>query len=99
MARYIDADTIVKDLKKNIEADSVAFSAEEKSLVNFGLELAIDIVNATPTADVAEVVRCRNCANFKEIITDKAGICYHRSSNGLRGITDFCSYGVKKGRS
>lgn len=49
-----------------------------------------------PEADVVEVVRCRNCANFKEIIKAKAGICYHRNSNGIRGITDFCSYGVKK---
>lgn len=52
--------------------------------------------NSYISEDVVEVVRCRNCVNFTEIINAKAGICYHRNSNGLRGITDFCSYGVKK---
>lgn len=94
MARYIDADTIVKDFKKNIEADSVAFSAEEKSLVNFGLDLAIDIVNATPTADVEEVVRCKDCKHFT------AGYCCRdikgRSQMHYMGEEAFCSYGERR---
>ena len=45
--------------------------------------------------DIVEVVRCKKCANFQELIKDKVGVCYHRNNRALREATDFCSYGVR----
>lgn len=56
--------------------------------------LRVDIVRA-PAADVAEVVRCKDCKHRTE-----TGNCGHPRHHGILPSAypfDFCSYGVKKG--
>lgn len=59
-----------------------------------GLQIAYGIVAAIPAADVAEVVRCRDCAAWKRnvgIVDSPNGHCFEHDidTNGQ----DFCSYG------
>ena len=58
------------------------------------------VINAVPAADVAEVVRCRDCNAWKRnvgIADSPNGHCFEHDidTNGQ----DFCSYGVKKGET
>lgn len=52
----------------------------------------------TPTADVVEVVRCKNCRHLERDDGLKSGkMCLIRASSGLCNDNDFCSYGERKG--
>ena len=75
-------------------------------LVGNNAEWANEILNRIPTADVVEVVRCKDCRYWEEIgidpITDyTCGYCRHyqwqdeensRETDGQ----DFCSYGERE---
>lgn len=50
----------------------------------------------TPTADVVEVVRCKDCKDYKAYGNGKAGICKNKKCRGLRYATDFCSFGERR---
>ena len=79
MARYIDADTLLKKfLPYTKECGEVVLS---------------------PTADVVEVVRCKNC-KYKSDGNSKFGVYYYctHPEIGLTNIKNehhFCSYGEK----
>ena len=54
-------------------------------------------ISGLPAADVAEVVRCKDCKHRTE-----AGNCGHPRHHGILPSAypyDFCSYGVKKGET
>lgn len=60
------------------------------NLVNAGFEVAHEIVDALPSADVVEVVRCKDCKWWDSeehncVIRDSYGWDYKP--------TDYCSYG------
>lgn len=55
MARYIDAEQAIH-LIENDALLQVYYSKSD----------AIDCINVTPTADVVEVVRCKDCKYFSE---------------------------------
>lgn len=46
-----------------------------------------------PAADVAPVVRCRDCANFRQ---NAHGICYCNEYGGAITPEDFCSRAVRE---
>lgn len=79
MRRYIDADRLLNGLK----ADPL-YPLIEK----YGIESVID---AQPTADVAEVVRCKDCRHRK-----KNTYCLHNMR--YEDDNGFCSYGERKER-
>lgn len=57
----------------------------------------LDKLAKVPAADVAEVVRCKDCKHRTE-----AGNCGHPRHHGILPSAypyDFCSYGVKKGET
>lgn len=64
MAEYIERETVIKVLKDNV--------TEMERHIYFGSNLGIpddeieDIVNEIPTADVVEVVRCKNCQHYNK---------------------------------
>lgn len=65
------------------------------NLVNAGFEVAHEIVDALPSADVVEVVRCKDCIHNDQ--------CKHRvvmwvedPINTWHKDIDFCSYGERK---
>ena len=49
----------------------------------------------TPTADVVEVVRCKDCEKSKPTKTEE--LCYCFLLHDCRKYDDFCSYGIRKG--
>ena len=62
----------------------------------------LDRVRQAPTADVVEVVRCKDCKHYRN---HPNGLCYAHSEpygTGYKGETicvepdDFCSYGERK---
>ena len=67
---------------------------------------AMDIIKEIPAADVAEVVRCRDCkhSTLPSELTQRYGVpgtrtCHNRYSPCNRrnvGGEDFCSYGERK---
>ena len=93
MARYIDADVLIA------EYDRVHIGP-----AGGARKLMVD----APTADVVEVVRCKDCRHWSHTCTDPIieydyGICLFGQwewQNEYPSTTskDFCSYGVKKQR-
>ena len=93
MARYIDADALIA------EYDRVHIGAPGGAR-----KLMVD----APTADVVEVVRCKDCrcwdeGGFDPVTNHHFGYCRHYQWQDAEGWdretndNDFCSYGEKKG--
>lgn len=60
----------------------------------FGRKNIQDMINAVPAADVAEVVRCKDCKyGDYDSKTDGAMVCLRTNDGFWRKETDFCSYG------
>ena len=96
--RYIDADA----LKERLEDFSKWCKDERKQGVDFVLDCALP---NTPTADVVEVVRCKDCKHWcnqdrKDMIPDTVwGECHHPfGSYGCEDseADDYCSFGERK---
>ena len=84
MARYIDIDETVKTFEK--------LHGEERTLLNcYNADWIVSFLEAQPTADVVEVVRCNNCAVPHNQWTGCPKL------NGLVTHPDFyCSYGERR---
>lgn len=87
MARYIDADKFLSDVMKKYGCVPLVGTCTTN---NVSLE---SLLQRQPTADVAEVVRCKDCkhwiwwADEKRCSCDLHHIRTHRD--------DFCSYGER----
>ena len=62
--------------------------------IRYGIELAIQTIKDTPTADVVEIVRCKDCRHYvaeycTRDIKSRTNMFYMRAD-------DFCSYGERK---
>lgn len=57
-----------------------------------------DIVLKEPAADVAEVVRCKDCQYYQDAKINKKGFLICPSSGMKISETDYCSYGVRMGQ-
>lgn len=82
MIRYIDADALLLDIQQGIK---------------FGQLTVCEIINEQPTADVAEVVRCKDC-KFRKIEFGWNGKKYKMCTN-TDYLTDddaYCSYGERR---
>ena len=90
MARYIDKDKLIEAIERETEPyrtwDCTKFEA------------AMDAIESVPTADVVEVVRCKDCKFYDKEFTNFAGkhICSHFDKIVLDDNNDFCSYGEPK---
>ena len=88
MPEYIERDTVLKELNKN--------SITKKITLANGVSI-FDTIKNIPTADVVEVVRCKNCEHFKAYSDPLKGFygeCMVRESD--IGEDDYCSYGIRK---
>ena len=89
MARYIDADRLRSRVKMHTNPCGKP-SLEYAS----GLKV-LTMIDQEPTADVAEVVRCKDCVNRVEFETNK----FHCELTGYYcGETGYCSDGTPKER-
>ena len=69
MARYIDIDETVKTFEK--------LHGEESSLLNcYNADWIVSFLEAQPTADVVQVVRCKDCKYFNgkiDVLCERCG--------------------------
>lgn len=91
MTEYINREEIMKFPIRRNNCDN------EHGDIRFinGIEVVMEYIEEIPSADVVEVVRCKDCMYKKNAKTNHKGflIC---SASGME-ITDddFCSYGEK----
>lgn len=98
MKRYIDADKLKETIASNVYLVSDCINSRDYGMFwTGGIEKAID---EQPTADVVEVVRCKDCKHNVGV-RDNTGfyeydiVCEYWESDGLYS-TDFCSYGERR---
>ena len=95
MSRYIDAELAKETMREYLNTE-----APMPEICKKVMDIAIGAVDLTPTADVAEVVRCKDC-KWWECYEDRYGIgkCQN-PTNGLFSAysdnEDYCSYGERK---
>lgn len=54
-----------------------------------------DALSAVPAADVAEVVRCKDCQYYQDAKINKKGFLICPASGMEISETDYCSYGAR----
>ncbi len=105
MANYIDANKLIAHLEDEIEECHPAVGSGEKDKsvaygTMLGLKSAIAFAKALRTADVVEVVRCKDCGHSTTICNSTEGSkSWHcKKAYGLPTVhpTDFCSHGVRR---
>ena len=79
MSRYIDADKLTFSRVRIIHSDGTAGG--------WNAVVMSSVINNAPTADVVEVVRCKDCKNL--------GVC-GTNLFYLKDPNSFCSYGERK---
>lgn len=84
MSRYIDADKLIERLKFKRDTDTIDRNKYS------GLECAIAQCKKAPTADVVEVVRCKDCKHYK----GEQSNCWLMRAK--MQPTDYCSYGERR---
>lgn len=85
MSRYIDADKFIDwlDVGHYRSPDELCLSEGDVK----------DFIDLQPTADVVEVVRCKDCIHYTPCERGMSLCCRHiRTVEGQ----DFCNYGVRK---
>ena len=85
MARYIDADALMERCFARLKDGEVLYRVSPQDIIE------------TPTADVVEVVRCRDCKYWGG--STFGYVCEAWSGMDLKHHTrpnDFCSYGERK---
>lgn len=92
MSRYIDADRLIAHLKDEIEeCDPKCGGRPDIAYgVTLGLKYAIAFAEAL-SADVVEVVRCKDCKHYRE----ESFHCW--LMRGKMSLNDYCSYGERRG--
>jgi hypothetical protein len=88
MAEYIWREAAIKAVEK---ADYTAISSDADDCKADYLR---EIIESVPAADVAPVVRCKDCK-----YQDDCWNCYHPRHHGILLTTyplDYCSYGEKR---
>lgn len=95
--RYIDADALHNLFREWFES----YDWDENEIEKHTIATAIRTVDAQPTADVVEVVRCKDCKHYKKNISCVGGL-YNGCSEWLNEGNeievredDYCSFGER----
>ena len=87
---YVERETL-----KN-EISSLTVSVGGKQMFNDEAKASVlRVIDEQPTADVQEVVRCKDCNYFSQTTVNKKGFCICSVSGMEITDNDFCSYGEK----
>ena len=89
MPRYIDIDETVKTVEK--------MHGNESTLINcYNADWIVSFLESQPTADVQEVVRCKDCLHRDP--EDKKCDCSFQARGGIFPMEDddFCNYGERR---
>ena len=90
MSRYIERDKLINELQHLPEQERLEFMG------------VYDCVKTTPTADVVEIIRCKDCRNYYEYDDfDRSSGQFYKAKECNRlqcdlGECGFCSYGERK---
>lgn len=87
MSRHIDADALYQKLYPLDLADKRKYTINAKAVA--------DAIASTPTADVVEVVRCKDCIHY-EIDEEGFGHCGNSNGYDAKDYTDYCNYGERR---
>jgi len=100
MSKYINADELIKAIETELwdwkTVDGIKSSTVLKQTIS-------DIKNM-PSADVVEVVRCKDCKYYTDYMAYTKSFKSHYCSGGFVDSNmalhpdDFCSYGERKGK-
>lgn len=95
MSDYIERQKAIEACE-NTPANSI--DAEKGLLILNGLGRACDVIKAIPAADVAPVVRCKDCKHYyfadNRIPQEQRYVC--EISGEIWRPDSFCSYGERK---
>ena len=85
MSRYIDADKL-----KTIESIQSADFNSIESIRRW--------IDEQQTADVVEVVRCKDCKHHEDFLSDDGDkvLCWVHDVDIVMAKNDYCSYGKRK---
>ena len=91
MSKYIELAKFSERIKKHIKPDNL----EEKALIEWCIDECIRQGHCMPTADVVEVVRCKDCKRFCKMDTSPSydGKCL--GYGYLVEANHYCSYGER----
>lgn len=94
--RYIDAELLMKELGiTDPDCEKCGWGCKGIPSCSRGgdFEDACDAICETPTADVVEVVRCKDCKWHSKLCGE--GFCSNFSITGFEN-DDYCSYGERR---
>lgn len=97
MPRYIDLDAEIA-IMKNAVLERKRNGTDDEFVSNI-FDIFINVLNKAPSANVQEVVRCKNCKFFDpyDKVEDFDGQCVVRDCETDK--EEFCSYGRKRLKS
>lgn len=90
MAEYIEREEMLEDLRLQFCKGCNSYS--EIKCRSCSVDDVIGFIEDVPTADVVEVVRCKDCKHF--LLHRMA--CINPFHNGWCTINDYCSYGERR---
>lgn len=83
-------------MKEYIEREAVHSIIEQTSTFSFTRNGMHDKVNSLPAADVAPVVRCKDCRYYQDAKVNEKGFLICQASGMEITEMDYCSYGQRK---
>ena len=97
MSRYIDADAFEAFGYNKTEGAS----EEYNDGFDDGVQYVLECIDNVPTADVVEVVRCKDCVHYQPSLFGEKNMCFRKDVDGVQICYDFspddyCSYGERR---
>ena len=98
MSRYIDADAFDERVRISVGLVEEELTEDYKD----GVRCTLELLKTQPTADVVEVIRCKECKHYRKNISCVGGL-YNGCSEWLNEGNEievredgFCSYGERR---
>ena len=93
MAEYIEREDLIRRLELRIKSWSRDCNSNAPVMVRAYEDILHQVKNL-PTADVVEVVRCKDCKHYEKW-NDRTIICHKQVAFLSMKPNDFCSYGER----
>ena len=98
MSRYIDANLLLEEIEDNLPINWTDSDRELQE--QFDYQVFKHMVDYQPTADVVEVVRCKDCIHrYNPYGNDEYYCDLDREMVGLVRKEDYCSGGERRGEN
>ena len=96
MAEYIDREALMRQIKEIHCTECDSYNGVRCRAC--WVDDTLDYIDSEPAADVAPVVRCKDCKfGDWDSEPDDAMVCMRTKDGFWRSGNDFCSYGERKG--